>query len=97
MDDLKICKQLKEAGFPDLGIDDPRLAGRPYKPSIEELLDELGERFMSLSRAGDDFSLADKGQWMAFSMRHAEDTTVADTPWQALALLWLEVNKTNGA
>ena len=92
----ELCKQLKDAGFPqkDLGKcgekheHNQRDCVYPYTPTLSELISACGERFGYLQQK------ERKGKiiWCANSDGTHEDIE-APTPEEAVARLWLELNK----
>lgn len=94
----EICKELKDAGFP-LKINSRHIANQvvngeytglfAYRPTLEELIEACGDNFWSLtaSTAGD--------AWYArsVSMFSNQDSFHGDTPAEAVANLWLALNK----
>lgn len=87
----ELLKQLKDAGFPqnnhyycrqDGIISDVSI------PTLSELIEVCGGNFYSLYRHK-------KDKWQAHSNSDQWDTEITDgsTPEEAVAKLWLEVNK----
>lgn len=101
--DYKLAKELKEAGFPQLrtvfkqedntfgegkgGITNYK-DGEYYKPTLDELIEACGDYFMGMQKGGKDCSW----DWMAFT-RLDKEVTEGKTPLEAVARLWLELNK----
>ena len=97
-----LAKQLKDAGFPQIRHYDikdcepePLEDGSYNKndfiaiPTLSELIEACGDRFYSVVRAL-------PNDWRAFSDRDDANTiATADgsTPEEAVAKLWLEINK----
>ena len=85
-----LAKELKDAGFPEPTHCDcsfSQLNGGYYAPSLSELIEACGLKFGSLNRYGD--------VWDAEPP--ADDIThgawSGDTPEEAVARLWLALNK----
>lgn len=66
-----------------------------YRPTLEELIEACGEKFKRLERV-------DGGQWFAytFDLNHehldsfqGNNFQIGNTPGEAVANLWLELNK----
>ena len=95
----ELAKQLKDAGFPQkekLTGDIIALNGIEYPdfPTLSELIDECGDGFSQLHKWDD-------GDWAAFSESNwgnAPDgkECIGETPTEAVAKLWLELNKKLG-
>jgi hypothetical protein len=95
-----LAKELMDAGFPQGGNGTwkyqpdaivARHADRAYAPTIEELMEAFGVRMYSLVKKQHGF--------VAFSTSDAEDVMDmqrGDTPDEALARLWLALNKYDG-
>ncbi len=94
----ELAKKLRESGFPPLTKFEPRTVfnedsfNSEYPPSLSELIEACGSRINNLER-----SL--KG-WIARGDRESGDmipdgflTGEGPTPEEAVALLWLELNK----
>lgn len=88
--DYQLALKLKEAGFPQNGkdcnwiIDEESPLDEIYTPTLSELIEACGEEFLSLAKFGK--------IWEAF--RHKElKPEVGNTPEEAVANLWLELNK----
>ena len=101
MTDLQICKQLKACGVPwpaDMNKGAGGCVDRDnlYKPTLQGLLDYLGERFMSMKQfVGEpchvlEVEIAAAGSWVAWAYTTIEPG-IGDTAWEALALLVIEV------
>lgn len=91
----ELAKELKDAGFPKLqgwnGLTwffaDESI--RNYIPTLSELIEACGEEFYGLNRQN---YVGYVGMWGAFS-RSSLDAIVGSTPEEAVARLWLELNK----
>jgi hypothetical protein len=98
--DYKLAKELKDAGFPQGGNGTwvypltalmIRSSDRVYAPTLEELIEALGDRMYSLVRHKNGF-------FKAFSTDDAEnmmDVSQGDNPTEAVARLWLALYKPN--
>lgn len=91
--DYSLAKQLKDAGFPQREngviyehyVKEPESEEKIYSPTLSELIEACGDKFMGLHH------YADTKTWLAVS---DENTYVnAPTPEEAVAKLWLELNK----
>lgn len=94
----EICKKLKDAGFPQMvtgngyfsdgessmTLGEPYASRNVYYPSLSELIEACGDSFWSINKTAN-------GKWFAV----AEEAPVAkgDFPQEAVANLWLELNK----
>jgi len=80
----ELAKELKDAGF-------PQREGRGVKhPTLSELIEACGDKFYGLHRMVN-------GEWLAF-MYDIEDSTrqvetIGSMPEEAVAHLWLALNK----
>lgn len=93
----ELVKQLKDAGFPQdrrngsaVSIDiQGELQEFVYDPTLSELIEACGDRFYSLVRkkSGGTYYASDGGEWILPS----------ETPEEAVAKLWLALNKTTPA
>ena len=91
----ELAKQLKEAGFPQTGeffytenesICNSKDVG-VHKPTLSELIEACGDKIICLERGL-------KSGWFAFpTRRDAKPNGNGDTPEEAVAKLWLELNK----
>jgi len=85
------AKKLKDAGFKQTGIHSPltysRKEGEPYYPYLNELIEACGESF---------YNLVKQQVWVARAYNEKEDEYVGtgNTPEEAVAELWLALNKT---
>lgn len=113
----KICKRLKDAGFPqyldtwdkiypeesEAFFDKKKvnLNATPYLreagedeikiPTLEELIEECGDRFSSLEATRKDEDIIG---WCAYDYAgDAFEEKKGDTPEEAMAILWLSINK----
>jgi hypothetical protein len=92
-----LAKQLRDAGFPQSGngrwIGPPdkivwRSGDRAYVPTLEELIAACGRNFIALSALGDD-----GGGWCAMGTGFRVGTIEDKSPSEAVAKLWLGLNK----
>lgn len=90
-----LAKKLKDAGFPKLQgeweeIDEDLIKGNwdfyGLQPSLSELIEACGNKFDSLERDG-------KNNWGAMGMKHENTCYWGNTPEEAVAHLWLEINE----
>jgi len=90
--DYELAKSLMDAGFPQIGkgssIGSPdklvwRISDRVYVPTLEELIGACGENFGSLDKQ--------HGGWLART--NGDQHCVAETPAEAVARLWLALQK----
>lgn len=104
----ELVEQLKDAGFHQFSLPFERSAynhtawiqnpGNPdelvYKPTLSELIEACGESFNSLSRVNKNGSeaVADKED-MIWKASCWEQFVLSETPEEAVAKLWLELNK----
>jgi hypothetical protein len=92
----ELAKQLKDAGFPQqensyqaIQTYPAKNAGViPYYPSLSELIEACGDRFNSVCREPDGMWWAD---WESKPLELEGDR--ATTPEEAVARLWLALNK----
>ncbi len=91
--DYELAKALKDAGFPQIGRGtrvpppDMIVAHRDdfaYVPTLEQLIEACGEEFLSLTQR-------DNADWSSESVEYR--TLNAATPIEAVARLWLALNK----
>lgn len=99
----ELAKELKEAGFPQPCLDkdglahgdwvypsDPYRYGNEdkgiYRPTLEELIEACGEEFDCLERLDDN-------DWIAYGGDTDDFNQLAHTPTEAVAMLWLALNK----
>ena len=87
----RICKKLKKAGFPfdwewclDERVNNWEEHFDCY-PSLDELIEACGKEFEALGKS----IISDK--WIAYNRRDGH--SVGKTPSEAVANLWLELNK----
>src|SRR5437588_12025866 len=90
------ARLLKDAGFPQFGkgtwVSPPeslivRREDRVYQPTLSELIIACGEDFAALQRISNEAGT----YWRAKAM--AETEACGDTPEEAVARLWLGLNK----
>jgi hypothetical protein len=102
----ELAKQLKEAEFPEVFVpmglmmvknivnpdDDPKY----YAPTLSELIEACGDSFYCVIRGRGTM----EGVWIASQMTSPEfnlnKTSQGSTPEEAVAKLWLELNKKDG-
>jgi len=94
----KLTKELKGGGFPFTEHDDDFLdelnGGLGYSVTLSELIEECGERFAL-------HMMAEEMGWKAWKINssrdmtkpHADVLTEGKTPSEAVAKLWLSLNK----
>jgi len=95
----ELAKQLKDAGFPQRDADWYTSDGqwipeneREYIPTLSELIEACGEHFYGLLRGvGDGWQAGESWNYDFFDL----NKTICDgsTPEEAVAKLWLELNK----
>lgn len=102
----ELAKQLKDAGFPQKGAgskianphahDDDESVEITYAPTLEELIEACGDRFLGLLKHDD------KSGWTALKngdvlflkdFSENPDLMLGSTPEEAVARLWLALNK----
>lgn len=96
---FELCKELYENGFelvepllitPGMIIKHERWIdehGKSYpEPILSELIEACGDRFYSLWRR-------ENGEWRSASEKEGNDFIVGSTPEEAVAKLWLSINK----
>lgn len=106
--DYELAKKLKEAGFPQAKWATPlNTAWRfdrgnegemVFLPSISELMEACGDKFLSIEYVVDGGLDNKEKLWWAVSRRSVvpEEYQVAgETPEEAVANLWLLLNKKN--
>lgn len=90
----ELCKRLKDAGFPhdweefsnhdeELLVIDWGIYNNAYSPSLSELIEACGEKFMSLSYY----------PWTAVGDRERVIVCTSKTPEEAVASLWLKLHQ----
>lgn len=101
----ELAKQLKEAGFPQKGKGHISSKGKEFKyehiaygddlyfPTLSELIEVCGDRFGSLMRWSQDLSKFKKREWLASEEIDFGCKESGSTPEEAVAKLWLELNK----
>ena len=88
----ELAKQLKEAGFPqkEFRYDDSHhiynsdMSGIAYNPTLSELIEACGDGLISLSSPR-------SGYWITAGKNG--ETSGGEDPEEAVAKLWLELNK----
>lgn len=98
MINYELAKKLKDAGFENTEIQmtsDYWLKKYGANVSLSELIEACGDKFESL--------VSDKGEWKAYCVKDISDEIYQDgevanngwckTPIEAVANLWLEINK----
>jgi hypothetical protein len=93
--DHTLAKELKDAGFPQGGngrwIIDPNLivvrrGDRAYIPTLEELIEACGDDFSAMNKYRD--------HWVAaFGFAETYENATGAMPTEAVARLWLALNK----
>ena len=101
--EYQLAKELKESGFPQKEFkfhngyegqwpSDVQPAKWPYNPTLEELIEACGYKLIGLLRHDDESG------WTA--LKHGDDLflpktplAIAPTPTEAVARLWLALNK----
>ena len=98
----EICKQLKDAGFPQGIPDCYTFEGdwipeeeRRYVPTLSELIEACGNEFGSLSRWGGFRKFTPlSDEWVCWKVNgDGYDSCGGKTPEEAVVKLWLELNK----
>lgn len=91
-----LARQLKNAGFPDMNrggfwnVESPDGLDRMYAPTLSELIEACGEELDEIVIYITDGVVEVKGSNPTYGL----DLNVkASTPEEAVALLWLELNK----
>ena len=97
----ELAKKLKDVGFPqkdisvivgneDSFVADPfHLNEYFYVPSLSELIEACGNEFSRLTRNKDLMGIF----WRAVSSSGIYSSIISNTPEEAVANLWLELNK----
>lgn len=86
-------KILWNSGFPKIRTDG---CGMLVSPSLRELIDACGERFSQITQLPpiiDDPKKWIAHAWMGMEKSPSQITAMGETPEEAVALLWLELNK----
>ena len=86
-------KELKDAGFPHERCNTERVycEDPAHFPTLSELIEACGDKFQRLETPIK-ATKREKTWWYAHSTE-PEDFTVGDTPEEAVARLWLALNK----
>ena len=86
----ELCKKLKEARFPFKEHDDDHVneiyGGLSYYATLSELIEACGEKFKSLNK------IKQKKNWWAAGSGNGLSVH-GSTPEEAVANLWLSINK----
>lgn len=85
----ELAKALKDAGFPQQGNPWGR-EDKAYNPTLSELIEACGSPFF-LTKDQD----YNAGKWTAVTTIPHEIKLVGNTPEEAVARLWLALNKKN--
>jgi hypothetical protein len=100
----KLAKELKDAGFPQLvkqgymvhdWVNYPD-AEHYYEPTVSELIEACGEGFEQLQRNYTGEPMGGPGKWLACHTPdngETSDCVVADSAEEAVAKLWLELQR----
>lgn len=91
----ELAKKLKDAGFPQKennsqNWDEPTMRFY-YSPTLSELIKACGNKFGVLQLA--DLRKNSKSRWYASTIVYVENPAYGKTPEEAVAKLWLELNK----
>jgi hypothetical protein len=100
-----LAQELKDAGFPQGGngrwVFDPnaivaRARDRVYAPTLDELIEACGESFLMLLKHDDNsgWTATKGGDILFIEGRQNENLSTGLTPSEAVARLWLALNKT---
>ena len=93
MIDYKLAKELKDAGFPVQEHDDDGInLDYPFHITLSELIEACGEDFYCLMVPMQAHNFGTKRIWHASSL-HKGLGMDGETPEEAVAKLWLELNK----
>ncbi len=96
--EYELAKKLKDAGFPqktalthvgqEIGISEPDGSDFVFTPTLSELIESCGDRFYSLIYPGGK-------DWICYSAKSDDYFVTAKgaIPEEAVANLWLELNK----
>ena len=92
--DYELAKQLKEAGFPLIGIGEPSVYQHReiimiddmayFSPTLEELIEACGNEIFKLTKHGN--------IWQTNFVDGMAGETAGRTPTEAVAQLWLKLN-----
>lgn len=86
----ELAQKLKDAGFPQIRGIAVEAEGKSmygvYFPDLSELIESCSDKFLSLHRSNQKVP-----SWMAFGT--VEPTISFDSPEEAVANLWLALNK----
>lgn len=98
----ELAKQLKDAGFPQKSYDNDcvyiteseslvpyKIYNGAYCPTLSKLIEACGNEFGCLSQT---FFLSKPSGWTAVDYE-TDDWVKGDTPEEAVAKLWLSLNK----
>lgn len=92
MIDYQLAKELKEAGFKSESF--ALINANTWQaPTLSELIEACGEEFHSLNHDPELYvtSTSPNGEWIAYGSRCVK--VRGKTPEEAVAKLWLELNK----
>lgn len=96
----ELAKQLKDAGFPQAKKLGGQFLGESmevlvYSPPLSELIEACGKKLGSLYRSatGDWMAHTDMAWHKDFGLREKSMFERGDTPEEAVARLWLALNK----
>ncbi len=90
----ELAKQLRDAGYPfNFGVvsvldSNPPIYRFSHYPTLSELIEACGDKFKGITK---EYGVAEWGMWAAHDV--GENTQLGSTPEEAVALLWLELNK----
>jgi hypothetical protein len=93
--DYKLALQLKEAGYQQKHLQNPKdfdghLSDISYIPTLEELVDACGDMFGKLEKVN---NLWKASYPLISAPRLPNIPDLGSTPTEAVARLWLELNK----
>ncbi len=94
----ELAKKLKDAGFPQVGKNQDGYANDGgYEPTLSELIEACGSAFSALTRrfSGSESWIAHSNQFLTGQFGHIPIVADGNTLEEAVANLWLELNKQN--
>ena len=102
--DYALAHDLKDAGFPQGGngrwLFNPnaivvRAQDRAYAPTLEELIEACGERFLMLLKHDDNsgWTAAKEGDVLFIDGKENPNLSIGLTPAEAVARLWIALAK----